>query len=135
MNLSNNSLTRVEILKPVKGSSSDLVAVDLGFNKIEGDLPVNFGDYPRLSSLSMRYNRLRGRIPLVFSQKKTLTRLFIDGNFLIGKPPSGFFSGDYVSGSFGDNCLQGCPGSSQLCTPSQKAYSVCKQAYGGKPKF
>ncbi|KAK1558830.1 hypothetical protein Q3G72_007209 [Acer saccharum] len=134
VNLSNNSLTRVEISKPVKGNS-DLVAVDLGFNKIEGDLPVNFADHPLLSSLSMRYNRLRGSIPLVFSQKKSLRRLFLDGNFLIGKPPAGFFSGEgFISGSLGDNCLQGCPGSSQLCSPSQKAYSVCKQAYGGKPR-
>lgn len=134
VNLANNSLTRVEISKPVNGNS-DLVAIDLSFNKIEGDLPVSLADYPLLSSLSMRYNRLRGNIPLEYSHKKSLRRLFLDGNFLIGKPPAGFFAGDdAVSGSLGDNCLQGCPGSSQLCTPQQKSYSVCKQAYGGKPR-
>ncbi|KAJ0010692.1 hypothetical protein Pint_33873 [Pistacia integerrima] len=134
VNLANNKLTGVEIAKPLNGSS-DLVAVDLGFNKIEGYLPENLADYPLLSSLTMRYNRLRGTIPMQYSQKKSLRRLFLDGNFLIGKPPTGFFSGDVeVSGSLGDNCLHGCPGSSQLCNPSQKSYSVCKQAYGGKPR-
>lgn len=87
-----------------------------------------------LSSLTLRYNRLRGAIPLELSKKKSLRRLFLDGNFLNGKPPAGFFGGgggEEVSGSLGDNCLQGCPGKSQLCSPSQKPYSVCKQAYGG----
>ncbi|XVF01316.1 hypothetical protein REPUB_Repub04eG0077400 [Reevesia pubescens] len=134
VDLANNSFTGVEILKP-PGGNSDLVAVNLGFNKIEGNAPANFADYPLLSSLSLRYNRLRGAIPLGYSKKKSLRRLFLDGNFLIGKPPSEFFAGDTsVSGSLGDNCLEGCPGSSQLCTPSQKSYAVCRQAYGGKPR-
>ncbi|CAK7329959.1 unnamed protein product [Dovyalis caffra] len=134
VNLANNSLTRVEISKPVNANSG-LVAVDLGFNKIEGSSPVHFADYPLLSSLSLRYNRLRGTIPLEYSRKKSLRRLFLDGNFLIGKPPPAFFAGDTsVFGSIGDNCLQACPGSSQLCMPSQKPSSICKQAYGGKPR-
>lgn len=134
VDLANNSLTRVEVWKPADGGS-DLVAVDLGFNRIEGYLPVNFADHPRLSSLTLRYNRLRGTIPMEYSKTKFLRRLFLDGNFLIGKPPAGLFTGGTsVSGSLGDNCLQGCPASSQLCAPSQKPNATCKQAYGGKPK-
>lgn len=134
VDLANNSLTRVEVLKPA-GGKSELVAVDLGFNKIEGYLPMNFTGHPLLSSLSIRDNRLRGTIPLEYSKTKFLRRLFLDGNFLIGKPPAGFFESDNpVSGSLGDNCLQGCPTSSQLCLPHQKPYAVCKQAYGGKPR-
>ncbi|KAF2294646.1 hypothetical protein GH714_014116 [Hevea brasiliensis] len=110
VDLANNSLTSIEILKPVNGNS-DLVAIDLGFNRIEGNALVYFSAYPLLSSLSLRYNRLRGTIPFEYGQKKSLRRLFLDGNFLIGKPPSGFFSGEApVTGSLGDNCLQGCPG-------------------------
>lgn len=114
------------------------MAVDLGFNRIEGGVPVNFASYPLLSSLSLRYNRLRGAIPLEYSEKKSIKRLYLDGNFLTGKPPAAFFSGggDPVSGSLGDNCLQGCPQYSQLCAPSQKPNAVCKEAYGsgrGKP--
>ncbi|KAF2318665.1 hypothetical protein GH714_009703 [Hevea brasiliensis] len=131
VDLANNSLTRIEISKPANGYS-DLVAIDLGFNKIEGHAPVNFSAYPQLSSLSLRYNRLRGKIPLEYSKKKSLRRLFLDGNFLVGKPPLGFFAGEvHITGSLGNNCLQGCPGSSPLCTPSQKPSSICKQAYGG----
>lgn len=136
VNLSNNSLTGVEIWKPRRDYYSALVAVDLGFNKIEGYFPVNFLEYPALASLSLRYNRLRGSIPLGLSKKGTLKRLYLDGNYLTGTPPAGFFPGagkeSPVAGSFGDNCLRGCPPKSQLCLPSQKPMSVCKQAYGGK---
>ncbi|XP_010531560.2 PREDICTED: putative leucine-rich repeat receptor-like serine/threonine-protein kinase At2g24130 [Tarenaya hassleriana] len=134
--LANNSLTGVEVSPPSPaGSSGDLVAVELGFNAIEGHAPANFAAYPRLSSLSLRHNRLRGGIPAEYGQSKTLRRLYLDGNFLTGKPPAGFIRPDSpVYGSFGDNCLQGCPGNSKMCAPSQKPFSICKQAYGGKPR-
>ncbi|KAE9447147.1 hypothetical protein C3L33_20942, partial [Rhododendron williamsianum] len=133
VDLANNSLTRVEISRP---TDSELVAVELGFNKIEGYVPKNLSFYPMLSSLSLRYNRLRGPIPLEFGKKQKLRRLYLDGNFLNGTPPAVFFSGETgVSGSLGDNCLQSCPGSSELCLKSQKPTSICRQAYGGgKPR-
>ncbi|XP_054790912.1 probably inactive leucine-rich repeat receptor-like protein kinase IMK2 [Prosopis cineraria] len=135
VDMANNSFTGVEISRPV-GGNSDLVAVNLGFNKIQGFAPANFAAYPVLSFLSLRYNSLRGTIPLEYSQSKSMRRLFLDGNFLMGKPPAGFFSGNggaSLSGSFGDNCLQSCPASSQLCTPAQKPSSVCKKVYRGRP--
>jgi len=134
VNFANNSLAGVEISQP---TNSDLVAVDLGFNKIQGYVPKNFSFYPALSSLSLRYNRLRGPIPWEFGKKEKLRRLFLDGNFLNGTPPVGFFSGaTAVYGSLGDNCLQKCPGSSELCSKSQKPTSICREAYGGgKPRF
>lgn len=133
VDLANNSFTRVDIWKP---GNSDLVAVDLGFNRIEGYLPANFAAYPLLSSLSLRYNRFRGPIPWEYSKKESLKRLFLDGNFLNGSPPAGFFSAgaSVSSGSLGDNCLQKCPVSSQLCLKSQKPSSICQHAYGGKPR-
>ncbi|KAI4295689.1 hypothetical protein L6164_035706 [Bauhinia variegata] len=134
VDLANNSFPRIEIPKPADGSSN-LVAVNLGFNKIQGYVPENFAAYPLLSFLSIRYNGLSGTIPLEYSKSKSMRRLFLDGNFLIGKPPARFFAGGgSVTGSLGDNCLQNCPGSSQLCTPAQKPSSVCKQAYRGKPR-
>ena len=132
VNLANNSFTGLEISKP---ASSDLVAVDLGFNRMKGYIPANFSAFPLLSSLSLRYNQFHGPIPAEYSKKESIKRLFLDGNFLNGKAPAGFFSGwSGVSGSLGDNCLQGCPASSELCLPSQKPSSVCRQAYGGKSK-
>ncbi|XP_059313986.1 probably inactive leucine-rich repeat receptor-like protein kinase At3g28040 [Lycium ferocissimum] len=132
VDMANNSFTLVEISRAVN-PNSDLVAVDLGFNKIEGYLPVNFAVFPRLSSLSLRYNKFRGPIPWQYSKKVTLKRLFLDGNYLNGSPPAGFFGRQAsVIGSLGDNCLQKCPISSQLCLKSQKPTSICQQAYGGK---
>ncbi|GAB2267578.1 hypothetical protein Dimus_002557, partial [Dionaea muscipula] len=136
VNLSNNSLTGVEVWKP-DGGYTGVVAVDLGFNQIEGRVPVNFSDYPMLWSLTLRYNRLRGPIPWQFGKKgTTLKRLYLDGNYLTGRPPPGLISGDpsVPAGSLGNNCLEGCPASSQLCLPSQKPLSVCKLAYSGRRK-
>lgn len=133
INLSNNSFTGIVISNP---SDSELVAVDLSFNKIEGSLPTKFADFPMLRSLVLSYNRFRGPIPLQYSKKgSSLQRIYLDGNFLNGSPPAEFFSGDYaISGSLGDNCLQRCPRSSQLCLKSQKPVSICRQAYGRKPR-
>lgn len=135
VNLANNSFTGVQISRPVGNGGSNLVAVNLGFNKIQGYAPANLASYPLLSFFSIRHNSLRGVIPLEYGQIKTIKRLFLDGNFFVGKPPPGLFvAGASVSGSLGDNCLQGCPVSSQLCMPAQKPTSVCKRAYSGKQR-
>ncbi|KAK4758519.1 hypothetical protein SAY87_019820 [Trapa incisa] len=129
VDLANNGLTRANIAASPSVADSNLVAVDLGFNRIEGNIPVSLASYPMLSALSLRHNRLRGGIPVEFSKKQTLRRLFLDGNFLSGKPPPAFFSAETAfSGSLGDNCLRGCPAWSQLCVPSQKPVAICRQA-------
>ncbi|KAK4789176.1 hypothetical protein SAY86_020495 [Trapa natans] len=127
VDLANNSLTRFDVAAPPSVADSNLVAVDLGFNRIEGNIPVSLASYPMLSALSLRHNRLRGEIPAEFSKKQTLRRLFLDGNFLSGKPPPAFFATQTAfSGSLGDNCLRDCPASSQLCVPSQKPVPICR---------
>ncbi|ESW15036.1 hypothetical protein PHAVU_007G038700 [Phaseolus vulgaris] len=139
VNLSNNTFTAVQIsgsraADGGTGSRSNLVALDLGFNRIRGYAPANLASFPALSSLSIRHNALRGAIPLEYGHIKSLRRLFLDGNFLSGNPPAGLVAaGTTVSGSLGDNCLQACPRSSPLCSPPQKAISVCKRGYGGRP--
>lgn len=134
IDLAKNSFSIVSVVKPP--ANSELIAVDLSYNKLNGFLPVNFADYPILRSLALSYNRFRGPIPWQFSKKGSpLQRLYLDGNYLNGSPPKGLFSNDKpVSGSLGDNCLQSCPVSSELCLKSQKPASICQQAYGGKPK-
>ncbi|XP_076891495.1 uncharacterized protein LOC143542922 [Bidens hawaiensis] len=131
INLSNNSFTRFEILKPV---NSSLVAVNLGFNKLSGYLPAAFPAYPMLASLTLSYNNnLKGRIPWEYTK---LTRLFLDGNLFIGLPPKEFFTRKAsVSGSLGDNCLKSCPAWSELCFKSQKPWSVCQKAYRHRGKL
>ncbi|KAE9589379.1 hypothetical protein Lal_00000067 [Lupinus albus] len=129
VDLANNRFNGIEIWKPVRGRSSDLVAIDIGYNKIQGYVPANLSAYPTLSSLSLRYNLLRGKIPEEYGESKSLRRLFLDGNFLNGKPPAGLVvSGKIFAGSLGNNCLVGCPASSELCKPAQKPTSVCKKA-------
>ncbi|KAG2303139.1 hypothetical protein Bca52824_031790 [Brassica carinata] len=135
VDLANNSITGLEVVPPKLVGESDLVAVELGFNRISGNAPASFAAYPRLTSLSLRYNMLHGVIPAEYERSKTLRRLFLDGNFLSGKPPARFVEPESeVMGSLGNNCLQGCPGKARMCAPSQKPFSICKQAYGGKPK-
>ncbi|KAK1417518.1 hypothetical protein QVD17_26647 [Tagetes erecta] len=134
VNLAGNRFTSIEILKPVKaGFSSNLIAVDVGYNEIVGDLSVNFTLYKTLSSLSLRYNKIQGPIPEEYGETASLRRLFLDGNYLNGMPPEGLFSGkSSVSGSLGDNCLKKCPASSELCLKSQKPSATCRRVYGGK---
>ncbi|CAI8604922.1 unnamed protein product [Vicia faba] len=128
VNLANNSFTAIQISKPAHPEESNLVALNLGFNKIQGSAPANLAAYPMLSFLSIRYNSLRGNIPLEYGEVKSIKRLFLDGNFFVGNPPPGLLAaGATVSGSLGDNCLQGCPVSSKMCTPAQKPSSVCKR--------
>ncbi|KAF2538362.1 hypothetical protein F2Q68_00019183 [Brassica cretica] len=135
VDLANNSITGIEVLPPKLAGESDLVAVELGFNRIAGNAPASLAAYPRLSSLSLRYNMLHGAIPAEYERSKTLRRLFLDGNYLTGKAPARFVKPETeVMGSLGNNCLQGCPGKAKMCAPSQKPFSICTQAYGGKPK-
>ncbi|CAJ1977404.1 unnamed protein product [Sphenostylis stenocarpa] len=135
VNLANNTITGVQISRPRAarggtGSSSNLVSLDLGFNRIQGYAPANLSAFPALSFLSIRHNALRGAIPPGYGQIKSLTRVFLDGNFLTGKPPPGLIATSReIYGSLGDNCLNSCPNSSYLCWPAQKPISVCKQAY------
>ncbi|CAA0806767.1 Leucine-rich repeat (LRR) family protein [Striga hermonthica] len=132
--LAGNQFTAVNVAKPPP--ASELVAVDLSYNQIEGLLTENFSEYPALRSLSLRYNRLRGPIPGRYGGRGSpLRRLYLDGNYLNGSPPEAFFSGGGLdSGSLGDNCLERCPARSGLCLKSQKPAAICRQAYGGKPK-
>ncbi|PIN10345.1 hypothetical protein CDL12_17063 [Handroanthus impetiginosus] len=120
VDLAKNTFTSVAVSKPPANSNTELVAVDLSYNQIEGFLPANFAEYPMLRSLALSYNRFRGPIPWQYSKKgSSLRRLYLDGNYLNG---------------MGDNCLRSCPSYSELCLKSQKAASICQQAYGGKPK-
>uniref|UniRef100_A0A1J3GHB8 LRR receptor-like serine/threonine-protein kinase GSO1 n=1 Tax=Noccaea caerulescens TaxID=107243 RepID=A0A1J3GHB8_NOCCA len=135
VDLANNTLTGIEVFPPKVAGESNLVAVELGYNRITGYAPASFAAFPSLSSLSMRYNMLHGVIPSEYERSKNLRRLFLDGNFLTGKPPARLVRQESeVMGSLGNNCLQGCPGKAKMCAPSQKPFSICKQAYGGKPK-
>ncbi|CAN8257923.1 unnamed protein product [Cochlearia groenlandica] len=138
IDLANNSITAIEVVFPPPSPTtgeSNLVAVELGFNRISGKIPANFAAYESLSSISMRYNLLTGEIPAEYGRSKSLRRVFLDGNYLTGKPPARYVTEETeVFGSLGNNCLRECPWKAKMCAPSQKPFAVCKQAYGGKLK-
>ncbi|KAK4437917.1 Calmodulin-binding receptor kinase CaMRLK [Sesamum alatum] len=135
VNLAKNSLTGVAVAKPPANSNTgELVAVDLSYNKISGFLPTNFGEYPMLRSLALSYNDFADQ-SVQYSKKDHHCETVSGRNYLNRSPPAGFFSGEGpVTGSLGDNCLESCPSSSELCLKPQKPASICQQAYGGKPK-
>jgi len=139
LNLSNNSFSAISVLN-VSGKNSQIVAVDIGFNRITGSLPPNFSTLDSLASLTLRYNQFQGSIPVEYGVKamnssRPLARLFLDGNYLIGGVPPDFLrlSPDKISGSFANNCLKSCPSSLLLCQGAQKPASLCKNGYGKGP--
>ncbi|CAA6657128.1 unnamed protein product [Spirodela intermedia] len=122
VNLANNSLSGF-VVGEAAPPPPQLVALDLGYNRIEGELPAELAGFPVLTSLTLRHNRIKGAIPSQYAGGKTgspLRRLFLDGNFLNGKVPQGFLGGVAVIGRLGDNCLEGCPDGEDLCQPLQK---------------
>ncbi|XP_078150816.1 uncharacterized protein LOC144546166 [Carex rostrata] len=130
MDLSNNSFTGLAVQSPPVNGNNQLVAIDLGFNQIEGTLPVQLAQFSSLISVSLRHNSLTGHVPAEYCMAKEgdgFRRLFLDGNFLNGEVPKGFFENENFVGSFGDNCLEGCPASMAICSPAQKPQSVCKK--------
>jgi Leucine-rich repeat (LRR) protein len=137
LNLSNNSFSAISVVN-VSGMGSQLVAIDIGFNRITGVLPPNFSTLDSLAALYLRYNQFQGSIPVEYGVKamnssRPLVRLFLDGNYLTGGVPPDFLrlSPDKISGSFANNCLKSCPSSLLLCKGAQKPASVCKSAYRG----
>ncbi|CAA7393138.1 unnamed protein product [Spirodela intermedia] len=132
VNLANNSLSGFAVGEAAP-PPPQLVALDLGYNRIEGELPAELAGFPVLTSLTLRHNRIKGAIPSQYAGGKTgspLRRLFLDGNFLNGKVPQGFLGGVAVIGRLGDNCLEGCPDGEDLCQPLQKPPEVCDEMYG-----
>ncbi|KAF3338975.1 DNA-damage-repair/toleration protein DRT100 [Carex littledalei] len=130
MDLSNNSFTGLAVQSPLVNGTNQLVAIDLGFNHIEGTLLVQLAQFGSLASVSLRHNSLTGPVPAEYCTAKEgvgFRRLFLDGNFLNAEVPRGFFENEDFVGSFGDNCLEGCPASMAICSPAQKPESVCKK--------
>lgn len=135
VDLANNSITSVQVWQPSSKGAQPLVAIDLSFNRIEGELPAALAGFSSLTAVSARHNRLRGQIPWQYGKFR---RLFLDGNFLNGEVPSAVLMNRDLAGSLGDNCLEKCPRSMSVCSPSQKPDWVCKEVYAaggrGRPR-
>ncbi|PKA59931.1 LRR receptor-like serine/threonine-protein kinase FLS2 [Apostasia shenzhenica] len=138
VNLANNTFDKWEVWPAAGASGEELVALDLGYNRIEGRLPAELAGYPSLVAVTVSHNKLRGAIPWQYHREKkgvAFRRLFLDGNYLAGRVPAELVEAE-VSGSFGDNCLEGCPPASTLCAKKQKPEWICRILYcgGGGPR-
>ncbi|EFJ26849.1 hypothetical protein SELMODRAFT_412673 [Selaginella moellendorffii] len=124
--------------------SSQLIEIDLSFNKFQGRLPVFFVQMKRLTALSLGHNQFSGLIPIEYALKavrmligaEPLMRLYLESNFLAGELPSPFLSivpGE-VSGSFVGNCLQRCPAELFFCQGGQqRSPAECSKFFESAP--
>ncbi|KAL5557605.1 hypothetical protein UlMin_039841 [Ulmus minor] len=119
------------------GVRSQLIALDLNDNKLEGLLPSFMGLMPKLSALSLENNLLRGMIPIQYAIKTVVPasgvspfgRLLLGGNYLFGPIPDPLMDLEPGSAnvSLADNCLFRCPNIFFFCQGAlQKSLTQCK---------
>ncbi|MQM10585.1 hypothetical protein Taro_043479 [Colocasia esculenta] len=130
---------------PADGGGSELVAVDLGHNRLGGTLPLGWvGAMPRLTALTLENNRFSGMIPTEYAMRvassyragsgggagvSPLARLVLAGNYLYGPIPgplTGVKEGE-ATVSLANNCLFHCPKTFFFCHGGhQKQPTVCR---------
>ena len=114
-----------------KGLILDMMSsLDLSFNNLSGEIPLQLGELSSIYALNLSYNQLTGSIPKIFSNLNQLESLDLSHNNLSGEIPStlidlhflGVFSVSYnnLSGElpytkFGKSSYEGNP---FLCGPT-----------------
>lgn len=86
--------------------TKQLMAIDLGFNCIEGIIPVQLAQFGALVLVSLRHNWLTRHVPTEYyiaEEGVGFWRLFLDGNFLNGEVPKGLLKMKIFVGSVRDN--------------------------------
>ncbi|KAJ0037431.1 hypothetical protein Pint_23703 [Pistacia integerrima] len=87
LDLSGNQL-RGELPKSIHVNQTGAL-IDLGFNRLEGPIPINFGqELPILRSLALSQNHLTGSIPPSINKIRDLSFLDLSNNHLTGEIPS-----------------------------------------------
>lgn len=137
LTLSYNEFSSIEAPSyGTESSQSELIAVDLSNNQLQGYLPAFLATMPRLSSLSLENNRITGLIPVQFALKTVFPetgmapfgRLLLGGNYLLGGIPRPLLvlKQDSANVSLVDNCLFRCPHVFFFCQGgTQKSSSQC----------
>ncbi|XP_050230380.1 receptor-like protein 35 [Mercurialis annua] len=144
LTLSFNSFTSVQSpwpffsLASTNTIQSELIAMDLSNNQIQGFLPAFLALMPKLSALSLENNKFTGMIPTQFAIKAALgssglvlpfERLLLGGNYLFGAIPVALMElkAGSVDVRLNDNCLFRCPTSLFFCQGGdQKSLGECK---------
>ncbi|KAJ0971059.1 hypothetical protein J5N97_019018 [Dioscorea zingiberensis] len=135
--LANNEFESME--EPADGGvGSQLIAMDLGHNRLGGMLPGFIGAMPRLRAVTLEANRFAGMIPAEYAVRAAgmggagvvpFARLMLAGNYLCGPVPSLMLGGGGVAAavSLGDNCLFRCPMEFDFCRGAQqKTPATCR---------
>ncbi|KAM5546699.1 LRR receptor-like serine/threonine-protein kinase ERECTA [Rosa sericea] len=119
------------------GIQSQLIAVDLSNNNLQGFLPSFMALMPKLSALSLENNEFTGMIPTQYAFKVAVpgtgvspfVRLLLGGNYLYGPLPGPLLSMKPGSANvgLGNNCLYRCPRVFFFCQGGdQKSSSECR---------
>lgn len=136
LNLSYNFFTSLEVFN-FSGVNSQLLSLDLSFNRIRGGLPESMAGLKKLTVLALRSNMFTGPIPYTYALKaanslngtEQLGQLYLDNNYLSGNIPLPLLrlSPDAISANLVNNCLQSCPPSLFFCQGgTQKSQKQCK---------
>ncbi|CAL4979291.1 unnamed protein product [Urochloa decumbens] len=91
LNLSCNSLYG-QIPHELFSISTLSEGLDLSYNQLTGDIPLEIGGLINLNSLSLSNNQLSGEIPSTLGHCIVLDSLRLDANFLQGSIPNSFIS-------------------------------------------
>ncbi|PUZ45448.1 hypothetical protein GQ55_8G224100 [Panicum hallii var. hallii] len=91
LNLSSNSLYG-GIPQELFSISTLSEGLDLSYNQLTGDIPLEIGRLINLESLSLSNNQLSGEIPSTLGHCLILNSLHLEANFLQGSIPNSFIS-------------------------------------------
>ncbi|KAK0590549.1 hypothetical protein LWI29_028639 [Acer saccharum] len=69
-------------------TNSSLMSLELGYNKLTGNLPFSLGYLNNLRYLHLRYNSFQGSIPPSIGNLSSLEELYLSGNRMNGIPES-----------------------------------------------
>ncbi|MCL7035626.1 hypothetical protein MKW94_004321 [Papaver nudicaule] len=124
-------------LQEPRNLKSELLALDISYNDLHGELPVFMAKMQKISALSLEKNKLTGMIHPEYAIKTVspgtgvspFVRLLLGGNYLHGpipRPLIGLKPGSAVV-SLIDNCLFRCPSKLFFCRGGvQKSLMACK---------
>ncbi|XP_062197208.1 brassinosteroid LRR receptor kinase BRI1-like [Phragmites australis] len=86
----NFTLIDMSAMVPVSHRNFSMIFLDLSFNQLDSEIPMDLGSMYYLTILNLGHNRLSGVIPAELAGAKRLTVLDLSHNMLEGRIPSSF---------------------------------------------
>ncbi|XVE69394.1 hypothetical protein DITRI_Ditri09bG0148900 [Diplodiscus trichospermus] len=82
-----NGLKLGGIISPFIGNLTFLIDANFSFNKLKGNIPIEFGHLKRIRYLDLGDNNLQGQLPIEITNCSNLQQLILSNNNLTGKIP------------------------------------------------